>query len=99
MARVCAGLGVEISLESPVDQVLTDGGRVTGVRLISGEEVLANRVIANVGPKILYEQMMADSDLTPEFRRRIKGYKVGSGTFRMNVALSELPRFTCLPEP
>ncbi|MFZ5725882.1 MAG: phytoene desaturase family protein, partial [Pseudomonadota bacterium] len=23
----------------------------------------------------------------------------GSGTFRMNVALSELPRFTCLPEP
>jgi len=29
----------------------------------------------------------------------MKGYRVGSGTFRMNVALSELPRFTCLPEP
>src|SRR5690606_31729451 len=27
------------------------------------------------------------------------GCKAGSGTFRMNVALSELPRFTCLPEP
>jgi phytoene dehydrogenase-like protein len=29
----------------------------------------------------------------------VKGFKVGSGTFRMNVALSELPRFACLPEP
>jgi phytoene dehydrogenase-like protein len=29
----------------------------------------------------------------------MKGFKAGSGTFRMNVALSELPRFTCLPEP
>ena len=28
-----------------------------------------------------------------------RGYKAGGGTFRMNVALSELPRFTCLPEP
>jgi len=28
----------------------------------------------------------------------MKGFKTGSGTFRMNVALSELPKFTCLPE-
>ena len=32
-------------------------------------------------------------------RERIGRYRSGSGTFRMNVALSELPRFTCLPEP
>ena len=41
--------------------------------------------------------MFEPSDLPAEFRRRVAGYKVGSGTFRMNVALSELPRFTCLP--
>jgi phytoene dehydrogenase-like protein len=57
------------------------------------------RVIANVGPKLLYERMFADGDLSEEFKRRVRGFKVGSGTFRMNVALSELPRFTCLPEP
>jgi len=43
--------------------------------------------------------MIAQSDLAPDFRRRMKGFKAGSGTFRMNVALSELPRFTCLPKP
>lgn len=97
MARVCRELGVEISLESPVAQVMVDGGRVAGVRLESGEEIAASRVIANVGPKILYDRMLAPADLPPDFRRRMKGFRVGSGTFRMNVALSELPRFTCLP--
>jgi phytoene dehydrogenase-like protein len=99
MAKVCREAGVEISLESPVDRVLVDGGKVTGVRLAGGEEVIADRVIANVGPKLLYERLFAEGDLAPEFRRRIRGFKAGSGTFRMNVALSELPQFTCLPEP
>ncbi|TCU61483.1 phytoene dehydrogenase-like protein [Novosphingobium sp. PhB57] len=98
MGEVCRKLGVEISLESPVEQVLIDGGKVAGVRLESGEEIAATRVIANVGPKLLYGRMIAKSDLTPDFQRRMKGFKTGSGTFRMNVALSELPRFTCLPE-
>jgi phytoene dehydrogenase-like protein len=99
MAKVCVAAGVEISLESPVDKVLVDGGKVAGVRLVSGEEIAAPRVIANVGPKLLYDRMFADGDLPADFARRMQSFKAGSGTFRMNVALSELPRFTCLPEP
>src|SRR5690606_3100752 len=99
MAQVCRESGVEISLESAVSRVLVDFDTVAGVRLESGEEIAAKRVIANVGPKLLYERMFEPADLPEEFRRRMKGFKVGSGTFRMNVALSELPRFTCLPEP
>ncbi|HEV2748751.1 MAG TPA: NAD(P)/FAD-dependent oxidoreductase [Allosphingosinicella sp.] len=99
MAKVCRAAGVEISLEAPVARVLVDGNKVAGVRLESGEEIAAGTVIANVGPKLLYERMMDPADLGPEFVRRIKAFKAGSGTFRMNVALSELPRFAALPEP
>ncbi len=99
MAKVCRDLGVEISLESPVSRVLVDGDKAVGVRLKGGEEIAAARVIANVGPKLLYERMFDEGDLSAEFKRRIKGFKAGSGTFRMNVALSELPKFTSLPEP
>jgi phytoene dehydrogenase-like protein len=98
MARVCRDAGVEISLESPVEQVLVDGTKAVGVRLASGQEIAAARVIANVGPKLLYGRMVDNAALPADFVRRIKGFKTGSGTFRMNVALSELPRFTCLPE-
>jgi len=99
MAQACVEAGVEISVDSPVARVLVDGGRVAGVRLESGEQIAAKRVIANAGPALLYNRLMDAADLPPDFARRMKGFKAGSGTFRMNVALSGLPRFSALPEP
>lgn len=99
MGEVVAAMGVSISLEAPVESVLVDGARAVGVRLESGEEVMGSCVIANVGPKLLYERLMDPSDLPTDFLRRIRGFKAGSGTFRMNVALSALPDFSCLPGP
>ena len=97
MAAACVEQGVEISLEAPVSKVLVNNGKAQGVKLESGEELYAPIVAANVGPALLYRQMVDGSDLDEDFRRRIKGFKTGSGTFRMNVALSELPDFTVLP--
>ena len=97
MARACAEYGVEISLEAPVSKVLVNNGKATGVKLEGGEEIYAPIIAANVGPALLYRQLVDSSDLDADFNRRIKNYKTGSGTFRMNVALSELPDFTVLP--
>lgn len=97
MAEACTDMGAEISLETPVAKVLVDGNRVTGVTLESGEEIAADIVAANVGPALLYRQLVDRSDMTPEFARRMDNFKTGSGTFRMNVALSELPDFSVLP--
>ncbi len=97
MATACEKLGVTIRLEAPVQQVLVRGKRASGVLLASGEEVAASRVVANVNPKLLFQRLVDPADLDADFRRRINAYKCGSGTFRMNVALSELPDFTCLP--
>jgi phytoene dehydrogenase-like protein len=88
---------VEISLEAPVSKVLVNNGKAQGVKLESGEELYAPIVAANVGPALLYRQMVDSSDLDEDFNRRMKTFKTGSGTFRMNVALSELPDFTVLP--
>lgn len=99
MAAACEDVGVVIEREAPVASVLTDNGAAAGVRLESGAEVAARAVVANVGPRLLYQGLINRDALSPEFRRRVAGYKMGSGTFRMNVALSGLPEFTCLPEP
>ena len=64
MAKVCRDLGVEISLEAPVSRVIVDGGKAVGVRLESGEEVMADGVIANVGPKILYERIFCKASIS-----------------------------------
>jgi phytoene dehydrogenase-like protein len=97
MAEACTEAGVEISLEAPVAKLLVDGNRVAGVRLESGEEIAAGTVAANVGPALLYRRLVDRADMPADFARRMDHYKAGSGTFRINVALSELPDFTVLP--
>jgi phytoene dehydrogenase-like protein len=97
MARACAAVGVEIETNAAVSRVLVDKNRAVGVRLEDGRELRAEVIAANVGPKLLYERMFEPGALPDEFRARIEQFRVGSGTFRMNVALSELPRFTARP--
>ncbi len=46
---------------------------------------------------MLYRDLIDPAHLGADFRHRIAQYRSGSGTFRMNVALSELPSYTCLP--
>ena len=98
MAAAARQAGVGIRLEDPVTKVIVENGRAAGVLLESGGEIRATSVIANVNPSLLYLKLMDKSDLDDDFHRRISMYKNGSGTFRMNVALSELPAFTCAPD-
>ena len=97
MARAATARGVEVRLSSPVREVLVEGDRAVGVVTESGETLRAAAVISNLNPKLLYGSMFAPSALPPEVREHMSHWRCGSGTFRMNVALSELPDFTCLP--
>ncbi|MBB3059860.1 phytoene desaturase family protein [Microbulbifer rhizosphaerae] len=97
MLKEAQQLGVDVRTDAAVEEVLIAGGRAVGVRLADGEKLSAAKVVSNVGPKLLFSQLVAQQHLSEEFRRRVRGYKVASGTFRMNVALSELPGFTCRP--
>src|SRR6266566_1490594 len=98
MAKVAAVRGVDIRVNSAVQQVMVQNGRAVGIVTEAGEIIHAAAVISNVNPKLLYGQLMDASALPAEFRARIEGWRGGSGSFRMNLALSELPRFTCLPD-
>ncbi len=101
MAREAERLGVEIRINAPVVEVVVANaaraGKVTGVVLESGERIMARRVVSNLHPKLLFEKLVAPEHLDADFRARIAQYKSGSGTLRMNVALSELPDFASLP--
>ncbi|TMJ69295.1 MAG: NAD(P)/FAD-dependent oxidoreductase [Alphaproteobacteria bacterium] len=97
MARAAAAHGVEIETEAPVREVLIEKGRAAGVVLEDGRVVRGKAVAANVNPKLLYTAMIPQTALDPDFLRRMRAWRCGSGTFRINLALSELPSFTALP--
>jgi phytoene dehydrogenase-like protein len=97
MAKAAAARGVEIRTSSPVREVVIENGRVAGVVTRNGEVFRAKIVAANVNPKLLYRDLIPQEALPADFRERIGRWRCGSGTFRMNVALSELPDFSALP--
>jgi len=97
MARAASARGVEIRLGTPVREVLVEGDRAVGVVTAGGDTLRAAAVISNLNPKLLYLDLIAPPALPAQFREHMSHYRCGSGTFRMNVALSELPDFTCLP--
>jgi phytoene dehydrogenase-like protein len=97
MAREAAARGVEISVGAEVTAVRVHNGRALGVVLADGTEIQARAVAAGINPKLLYLRLIEAGALDAEFRGRIERWKCASGSFRMNVALGELPDFSCAP--
>ena len=97
MAKECLARGVRIDTDAEVAQVLVKGGRAVGVVLANGSEISASMVVSNVNPKLLYQHLVPQSALDEDTKARIARYRCGSATFRMNVALSELPDFAAAP--
>jgi phytoene dehydrogenase-like protein len=97
MARSAASLGVEIETDAPVREIVVERDRVCGVVLADGRVIRSRAVAANVNPRLLYTALVPAAALPPDFLARIERWRCGSGTFRMNLALSRLPSFTALP--
>ena len=89
--------GVQLRTKATVERINVRNGRAVGVTLSDGSELEAKRVIAGINPRLLYTRLFDPADLDPDLLARFKRYRCASGTFRMNVALSELPDFRAAP--
>lgn len=97
MAKCAMSRGVDIRLNAGVREIIVENGKAVGAVTESGETFRAAAVVSNLNPKLLYTSLIDAGALPAAFHQRISQWRCGSGTFRMNVALSELPDFTCLP--
>jgi len=102
MAKSAVAAGVEIRTgcgvrELVVERTGSEPGRVVGVVTSDSEVLHARSIVANVNPKLLYERLLARDVVPAPTRERMANWRCGSGTFRMNVALSQLPSFTAKP--
>jgi phytoene dehydrogenase-like protein len=97
MAKAARERGAEIETAAAVREVVVEKDRAAAVALEDGRVIRAKAVVANVNLKLLYTTMLPQDALPADFARRMARFKCGSGTFRMNVALSKLPSFSALP--
>ena len=97
MRRSAEARGAVVRTGSEVSRIIVEDGRAGGVVLASGEEVRARAVACNVAPRTLMTRLVPQQAMEAGLRDRFAAMRTGSGTFRMNVALAELPDFTCRP--
>ncbi len=97
MAASAAAKGVVIRTEASVEKILTDGGRAKGVRMTSGETISAKIIAANTDPKRTFLTLLGEEHLPKAFAEDIKVFRQESASLRINLALSGLPEFACIP--
>lgn len=96
MASAARAKGVQIVLDSAVDEIIVERGRAVGA-VAAGRAYRARQIIANVHPQRLFGELLPAGAVSAEVGRRMAGWASESATFRMNVALSELPSFSSFP--
>jgi phytoene dehydrogenase-like protein len=97
IASSARALGVEIRTGSSVKQVIVKNGRAAGVALENGDELTAKMVMTAADPKRSFLQFVEPKHFPDEFVDAIKRFRVRGSSGKVNIALSELPDFTCLP--
>jgi phytoene dehydrogenase-like protein len=80
-----------------VAQVLIENGRAVGVVLESGEEIRAGSVVSNADPRRTFFGLVGEKHLPADFVDGIRRFRFRGASAKVNLALGELPNFTCLP--
>ncbi|GAB4153926.1 MAG: NAD(P)/FAD-dependent oxidoreductase [Planctomycetaceae bacterium] len=88
--------GVEIRTNAAVERILVNGNKTVGVRLTSGEEIATKNVASNVDPHLTFQKMLEPDELPDVFNRAVERIDYSSASMKINLAVRELPRFTCL---
>src|SRR5687768_10764403 len=97
IAAAARAAGAEIRTSAPVAQVLIKRGRAIGVVLEGGEEIRANLVVSGADPRRTFLQLVGEKHLPDEFVESIRRFRFRGSSAKVNLALGELPDFTCLP--
>jgi phytoene dehydrogenase-like protein len=97
IASAARAAGAEIRTSAPVSQVLIRGSRAIGVVLEGGEEIRAKTVVSGADPRRTFMQLVGEKHLPGEFVDSIRRFRFRGSSAKVNLALGELPDFTCLP--
>lgn len=98
MARSAQSLGVEIRCDAQVEEIVVENGRAAGVRLADGQVLRARQIASNATAHVTFERLLHADTLPADFSRAVRRIDYSSAAVKINLAVSELPRFSCMPD-
>ena len=98
LARAAQSFGAEISLESPVSDVITKNGRAVGVALEDGTEYRAKTVVSALDPRRTFLELVDPRELPSDLVETIQRFRFQGTSSKVNFALDGLPKYPALGE-
>jgi phytoene dehydrogenase-like protein len=89
--------GAEIRTEAEVARILVRDGRAYGVALRDGTEYRARRIVSNADPKRTFLTLIERRELPPDLVSALEAYRCEGASFKLNLAVGELPSYTAYP--
>uniref|UniRef100_A0A7E4UXW8 Pyridine nucleotide-disulfide oxidoreductase domain-containing protein 2 n=1 Tax=Panagrellus redivivus TaxID=6233 RepID=A0A7E4UXW8_PANRE len=99
LAKAAVSYGAELFTDAGVSSILIDDGKAVGVKFENGTELAADMVFSNLTPHATFNQLLKDETIDRDLRRKIDLIDYESPVCKINVALSEIPNFSAVPNP
>jgi phytoene dehydrogenase-like protein len=97
LADAAKKAGAKIETGRGVSQIIVEQNIAKGVSLKDGTEIRAKTLVVNADPFRMRE-LIGMENLPSEYNTRLDNYKKDGSTFKVNLCLKDLPKFTCLPQ-
>ncbi|HYL26896.1 MAG TPA: NAD(P)/FAD-dependent oxidoreductase [Candidatus Nitrosotalea sp.] len=104
LAAAAIAHGAKIFSGANVARILVEDGRACGVYVSPHAEsegdtyaVQARAVVSNAHPRTTFLELLDSALLDPAFVSGVKAWKSIGASLKLNLALGELPNFTCRP--
>jgi phytoene dehydrogenase-like protein len=97
IAELATKSGTSIITGNPVVSIEISDGETRGVTLANGQRIAASTVVAATDPFRL-RQLAGEANLPIAINTKLDSWKHYGTTMKVNLALRDLPTFTCLPE-
>jgi phytoene dehydrogenase-like protein len=94
LAGAARAAGAELRTGAAVCRVRIRGGRATGVELSDGSVIAARRVVSSAHPITTYRDLVGFQHLPDDVVRDVRRLRTRSGSVKVNLAMSTLPRAT-----
>lgn len=97
LRRSAEAYGAQVQTDAEVASIDVRDGRAVGVTLVDGREYRARVVVSNADPKRTFLGLVDPKALPEEFAHQIRAYRCEGSSFKINLALGELPNYTAWP--
>lgn len=97
IASAARAAGAVIETDAAVTEILVDSGRVSGVRVENGDTIESRCVISGLDAHQTFRRLLKNEHLDEKFAAAVDRIDYSSASLKINLALSELPDFTCCP--